>query len=70
MTGPYGKKLGACDTPKINASVEGQNWGSIIIFLWILNIEILSIGTTLKYSSVGTIRILCGPRVYYYLIFI
>ena len=22
------KKLGACDTPKINASVEGKNWGS------------------------------------------
>ena len=26
--GAIQKKLGACDTPKINASVEGQNWGS------------------------------------------
>ena len=26
--GAIRKKLGACDTPKINASVEEQNWGS------------------------------------------
>ena len=26
--GAIQKKLGACDIPKINASVEGQNWGS------------------------------------------
>ena len=26
--GTIRKKLGECDTPKINASVEGQNWGS------------------------------------------
>ena len=28
MAVSYEKKLGVCDTPKINASVEGQNWGS------------------------------------------
>ena len=27
-SGAIRKKLGACDTPKINASVDGQNWGS------------------------------------------
>ena len=27
------KKLGACDTPKINASVQGKNWGSTLFFV-------------------------------------
>ena len=29
--GAIRKKLGACDTLKINASIEGQNWGSTSI---------------------------------------
>ena len=28
------KKLGGCDTPKINASVEGKNWGSTHIWVY------------------------------------
>ena len=38
------KTFGACDTPKINASVEGENWGSTPMELGQPNFSVLSQG--------------------------
>ena len=48
MAVPYEKKLGACDTPKINASVEGKK---LRVYTRAHDPESFMSSTTLSYSQ-------------------